>query len=159
MADVILTKGQTGKLEGLDEKGARAYSRFLAKIKDLAHGATIRFSYKVPRSPKFHRLHFAMIRDLFDNQEQFGDPYQFRKWLEVGAGHCDFVPGPKGRMVALPKSIDYESLDDEEFHDVHEGVKRFIRQEHALRFMWPEVDPAQSLAGVDAILAGFEGGQ
>lgn len=159
MSAVTLWKGQDGKLEGFDEKGKRLYARFMKKIRELAPGQTIGFTYKVPRSPKFHRLHFVMLRELFDNQEQFADPYQFRKWLEVGAGHCDFVPGPKGRMVALPKSIDYESLDDEEFAGVHEGVKAFLRTEHAARFLWPEVDPAASLRGVEAILSGFEGGQ
>ena len=158
MSEVTLWKGQDGKLEGFDEKGKRLYARFLAKIKGLANGQTIRFEYKVPRSPKFHRLHFAMLKDLFDNQEQFGDPQQFRKWLEVGAGHCDFVPGPKGRMVALPRSIDYESIDDEEFSTVHENVKAFIRTEHAARFLWPEVHPAVAIQGVEAILIGFENG-
>lgn len=159
MSAVTLWKGQDGKLEGFDEKGKRLYARFLKRITELEPGQTIGFTYKVPRSPKFHRLHFAMLKELFDNQEQFNDPHQFRKWLEVGAGHCDFVPGPKGRMVALPRSIDWESLDDEQFSDVHEGVKTFLRTEHAVRFLWPEADPAQSLRGVEAILGGFEGGQ
>ena len=156
MSAVVLTKGQTGKLEGMGEKGERLYAKFRKRVDEMRPGDTIGFSYKVPRSPKFHRLHMAMIGELFDNQEQFSDDYQFRKWLEVGAGHCDFVPGPKGRMVALPRSIDYESLDDEEFSTVHSGVKAFLRTEHAARFLWPEVAVAQSLAGIEAILGGFE---
>lgn len=159
MSSVVLTKGQTGKLEGMGEKGARLYAKFLKAVGNLQPGDTLGFSYKVPRSPKFHRLHMTMIGQLFDNQEQFADEYQFRKWTEVGAGHCDFVPGPKGRMVALPRSIDFESLDDEEFRDVHVGVKAFLRTEHAARFLWPDVDIAQSLAGIETILASFEGGQ
>lgn len=158
MTTVTLSKGMDGRLEGFDDKARRVYGKFLARLKNLLPGQTIAFTYKVPRSPKFHRLHFAMLRELYDNQEQFADTYQFRKWLEVGAGHCDFVPGPKGRMVALPKSIAYEELDDEQFSDVHEGVKRFLRTEHAARFLWPEVDPAQAQAGVEAILGGFENG-
>ncbi len=28
---------------------------------------------------------------------------------EVGAGHCQLVPGPDGKPVALPKSVAYDS--------------------------------------------------
>src|SRR3546814_10317190 len=53
---------------------------------------TIRFEHRFPRSPKFHRLHFAMLGAIFDNQEQFPTLDDLRYWLEVGAGHCNFVP-------------------------------------------------------------------
>lgn len=156
MSAVVLTKGQTGKLEGLGEKGERLYARFLKAIGLMQPGDTLGFTYKVPRSPRFHKLHFVMIKAFFDNQEQFADEYQFRKWTEVGAGHCDMLPGPKGRIVAIPRSIDYESLDDEEFSEVHTNVKAFLRSVHAARFLWPEVPPEQAANGVEAILREFE---
>ena len=156
MPDVLLTKDERGQLAGYGDKGARAYRKFRDAIHDLEIGAFIKFSYRVPRSPKFHRLHFAMLKTFFDNQEQFSDDYQFRKWTEVGAGHCDFVPGPTGRMVAMPRSIAYEALDDEEFHDVHMGVRNFLRSEHARRFLWPMASNSETWNTVDLLLMEFE---
>lgn len=157
MSAVVIVKNNQGKLEGFGQKGAKTYGKFLAACKALEIGETLSFEYKVPRAPKFHRLHFAgLIGPLFDSQEQFSCDYQFRKWLEVGAGHCDFVPGPQGRMVALPRSIDYASLDDIAFGEVHEAVKTFARTEHCQRFLWPHLTPQQTEETIEAILAGVE---
>jgi hypothetical protein len=156
MPTVQITKDNRGKIAGFGLKGERAYGRFLAAVRNLEYGEMLAFSYKVPRSPKFHKLHFVMLAALFEAQEQFADDYQFRKWSEVGAGHCDFVPGPKGRMVALAKSIDYESLDDLEFAEMHEAVKAFFRSQHAQRFLWPHLSEAEGSEMVEAILREFE---
>ena len=156
MSDVLVTKDETGKLCGFGEKGARAYARFLAAVRDLEIGELLSFAYRVPRSPKFHRLHFAMLKALFDAQDQFNDADQFRKWTEVGAGHCDFVPGPKGRMCALPRSIAYDALDDVEFGSVHENIKAFLRTVHARRFLWPHLDDHQAAEMVDTLIQEFE---
>lgn len=157
MSEVLIYKDETGKLAGFGEKGARQYARFLKAVRELEIGEMLSFNYRVPRSMKFHRLHFAMLKELFDAQEQFNDAEQFRKWTEVGAGHCDFVPGPKGRMVALPKSISYESLDDEEFASVHENTKAFLRTVHARQFLWPHMEPDQSAEMVQTLVEQFEG--
>ncbi|MFH1011210.1 MAG: hypothetical protein V1784_08250 [bacterium] len=156
MPKVQITKDERGKLVGFGEKGERAYKRFLAAVKNLEYGEMLAFAYKIPRAPKFHRLHFVMLAALFEAQDQFADEYQFRKWSEVGAGHCDFVPGPTGRMVALAKSIDYESLDDVEFSEMHEAVKGFFRTTHATRFLWPHLSDAEGAEMVRVILDQFE---
>lgn len=156
MSSVLVMKNDQGKLEGFGKAGARAYGRFLKAVRDLGFGEMLSFEFKVPRSPKFHRLHFALLRDFFDAQEQFGDDHEFRKWTEVGAGHVKFVPGPTGRMVALPLSISYEALDDIAFSELHDKVKEFLRGEHARRFLWPHLSPEQTYETVEAILQGFE---
>ena len=156
MPTVQITKDECGKLKGFGQQGERAYARFLTAVRNLEDGEMLAFTFKVPRSPKFHRLHFVMLQALFDAQEQFADPYQFRKWAEVGAGHCDFVPGPTGRMVALAKSVDYESLDDVEFSEMHEAVKAFFRSEHAQIFLWPHLSEPQRMEMVASILEQFE---
>ncbi|SAI62924.1 phage protein [Bordetella trematum] len=155
MAKIALKLDERGKLAGLTPADARAYARFKRKLGLLRAGDTISFEHRFPRSPKFHRLHFAMLGMLFDNQEQFSEPEDLRKWIEVGAGHCKFVPGPKGRLVALPLSIAYDSLDDAEFYEHHTKVVAFLRSSAATRFLWPTVEERAALAGIEAILSGF----
>lgn len=105
MPDVLVTRNEEGNIVGFGETGVAAWSRFMGHVRKLEVGELIRFSYRVPRSPKFHRLHFRMLRDVYESQEQWRTEKDFRKWTEVGAGHCDIVPGPMGRMMAVARSI------------------------------------------------------
>lgn len=156
MSKVILHIDECGKLTGIDDKQERAYARFRTKLAKLRPGDTLSFDFKIPRSPRFHRLHFAMLGAFFASQEVFDDADRMRKWLEVGCGHVEFMPGPDGSLVALPKSVAYEALDDVEFHDVHEGVKAFIRTAQAYRYLWPHLNDAGREQMVEAVLQEFE---
>lgn len=156
MASVLIVKNDQGKIEGFGKQGARAYARFLSAVRNLEQGELLSFTYKVPRSPKFHRLHFQMLAFVFDSQEQWTNELNFRKWGEVGAGHCDLVPGPGTEPVAVPRSIDYESLDDVEFGEVHSAVKNFLRTERARQYLWPHLTEEQTYEMVETLLAEFE---
>lgn len=156
MTTLIVTKLEDGKLGGFTEKDKRAYRRFKKLIDDLAMGELFTLRFWVPRAPKFHRLHFGMLGSLFESQEQFVDADEMRMWLQVGAGHCEFVPGPKGKVVALPKSIAFDKLDDIEFGEHHAKVKDFLRSEHAQAFLWGHLDKAKRAEMVEDILREFE---
>jgi hypothetical protein len=159
MPAVLLMKNDQGRLEGFGERGSKTYNKFLAACKALEIGEMLSFSYTVPRSPKFHKLHFVMLRAFFDAQEQFESDYVFRKWSEVGAGHCKYAPGAHGRMVAIPLSIAYDALDDVEFSELHAQVKDFFRSEHARRFLWPHLTEQATWETVETVLAEFEAGR
>jgi len=156
MAEMTLTIDDTGKPAGLTEKDKRAYNRFKKMLAGAEPGEVFSLDYWFPRNGKFHRLHMTMVTTLFDSQEQFEDDYQFRKWLEVGAGYCDWMPGPTGKAVPIPKSISYRKLDDEGMKEVHEKVKAFIRGPHAQQFLWPHLTTQQQTEMVDTILQEFE---
>lgn len=156
MVDLVIVKGDDGRLTGLGQKNAQRYAKWQSKVRDLEVGETVEFSWKQPRSPKFHRLFFAMLANLHDQQEQFDDSEQLRAWLIVGAGYCDFVPGPKGRMVALPRSMSWASMDDTEFRELVIAVWGFLRTEHAQRFLWPHLSPQQASETVEQVLLGFD---
>lgn len=154
MPTVTLTRGQTGRLEGLTEKDQRQYALFRSTLKGMDLGHTMAFTFKLPRCPLFHRNHFRILKLVFDNQEAFSDFDGFRKWGEVGGGYFDEVPGPDGKTVALPKSIDYLSLDEAEFREVHRVVMDFLRSSYALGYLWPAVEQASAWAAVDNLITG-----
>lgn len=157
MTTITVCKDNELKLRGATEKDQAAYAKFQKRLHELEPGEIMTLDFWFPRNPKLHGLHFAMLAAIFDAQEQFADPDQLRMWLQVGAGHCDFVPGPTGRMVAMPKSISFRAVDDADFQAHHEAVKAFLRSGHARRFLWPHLDDAVAAETVDAILKGFEG--
>lgn len=144
MSKVVLTIDERGKLAGLGEKGARAWAKFRKQVDGMAHGDTLEFEWRAPRSPAHHRMFFGQVGTLFESQEQFDDADKLRQWLTVGAGYCDFVPGPNGRMVALPKSINWAAMDEAEFGELHAAVLTFLWTKHARQFLWPHLSEQQT---------------
>lgn len=156
MTTITVTKDNTGQLVGMGEKDKKAYARFKKQVRELEPGELYTIDAWFPRNPKLHGLHFAMLTQIFDAQEQFADPEQLRMWLQVGAGHAEFVPGPTGRMVAIPRSISFRAVDDADFAAHHEAVKAFLRSEHAQAFLWGHLTPGTRADLVEALLLGFE---
>lgn len=152
---MLVTKNDRGKLRGWGDKGAKAYRRFKRVLEKLEPGELVEFSYWFPRHGKFHRLHFVMLGALFDSQEVFTNREAMRGWLEIGAGHAIFVKHGR-KMVAIPDSISYRSLDDEKFREHHEKVKAFVRTLRARRYLWPHMTAAMSHEMAETILAEFE---
>lgn len=157
MADIVLTRDEQGKLRGLTQADERRWSKFLAAVKGLAVGDTLKAAFKIPRSPKFHRRHFAILKALFECQEQFTEFERFREWTQVGAGFCDILPGPRGKPVAVSKSIAWDALDDADFAEHHLAVMEFIRTPYFSRFLWPHLDDQGQFNMVEAIMAEFDG--
>lgn len=156
MTTITVIIDANGKPSGATEKDERAWNRFKKLIRDGGPGEVFTLDYWFPRNGKFHRLHMAMMAQLFAAQEQFDNPDAFRKWCEVGAGYCDMLPGPKGKMMPFPKSISYKSLDDEGMREVHENIKAFARGGHFGAFLWPHLSEAQQSGMVEMVLGGFE---
>lgn len=155
MSEVVVVKGDTGKLEGIGEKGSSAWSRFLAKITSMGIGDTLRFVWHEPRSLQHHRKFFVKLHALLDRQEQFDSEDHLRQWLTVGAGYCTFVPGPDGITVALADSIAFHKLDEVEFTELHAGVDRFLYSPHAQAFLWPHLSAQLAYENIDRLIGEF----
>ena len=154
MPTVTVHIGDDGKLEGLGERDKRAYAKFLARLKSLGRSSLV-FSWREPRSGPYHRRFFATVNKLYEAQEQFQDVEHLLTWLKVGAGYADFVPGPKGKPVAIPKSINWETLDQAEFQPIAEAITGFMFTKHATRFLWPHLSDEDGYEMVDSILGEF----
>jgi hypothetical protein len=157
MSSVVVVKGEDEKLHGFGQKGERAWRKFRSRVDALVVGETLQFEWHEPRSGPHHRLFFAQLAALFDRQEQFEDMDMLRAWLTVGAGYCDFAPGPRGKMVALPRSIAFHKLDEVEFSELHRGVNDFLRSAHAQRFLWPDIDDKRAAQTIEELLLEFQG--
>lgn len=155
MSAVVLVKGEDGKLHGHGQRGERAYAKFRGRVESMQPGDTVHFDWREPRSLPHHRLFFGKLGALMDMQEQFDDDEELRKWLTVGAGYCKFVPGPNGRMVALPLSIAFHNLDEADFSELHSKVDAFLWTDHARRFLWGHLTNQQTYDMVDQLMTRF----
>lgn len=154
MPTVTLHLGEHGKLEGLSERDRKAYAKFRVRLESLGN-ESITFTWREPRSGPYHRRFFLILNRVFESQEQFQDDEHLLTWLKVGAGFADLVPGPKGKPVAIARSISWANLDQAEFEPIAMAIWAFLRSQHATRFLWPMLDDIQGMAMVDTILAEF----
>lgn len=155
MPDVWIYRGDDGKIHGHGAKGEKQWRKLIEIMLRLSVGELMRITFYIGRNSKFHGRYFAMVRALFERQEQFADEHMLRIWLQIGAGYCDLLPGPAGRMVAVPKSIDYRTLDQPEFEAVVADVVAFMRSDHAGRFLWPHLTTTARIEMIESMLSDF----
>lgn len=100
--------------------------------KKLKIGQIYSVEVKVARNVDFHRKYFALIAyawEFLDEQEvaTFKSKDNFRKYLEISAGHCDVIFHPRlHEFVKIPKSISFGSMDNTAFSELYERVKDVI---------------------------------
>ena len=154
-AKVVILKDNTGKLRGMDEVADRAYRKFKKMVAELEIGQTIGFSWRMPRSPKHHALFFAKLQSLLSRTETFTDMAKLRTWLVMGAGFVDFVPGMDGKPNAIPQSMDFESMDEAEFSELHRQVDNFLWTHRAQETLWPALDDFARYQCMESLMKEF----
>jgi len=71
-----------------------------------------------PRSYAHHKLIMGLLNLTYANQEMYEDFEMFRKAVAVAAGHVEELVTVDGEVIRLPKSINYDTLDEIEFTKV-----------------------------------------
>ena len=143
-----------GAIDGFSKEDKRGWRRFWKRVMNLEPGEMAQAEMVFPRSGPFHRRHMKIEQSVFDAQERFTDFEQFRAWLKVGAAWVVWMPGPKGGVVPIPKSISYAKADEEEFRQYHDQVISFLRGPHAAPYLWRHLgDGAHDM--MDSVLEGF----
>lgn len=100
--------------------------------KKLRLGETYTVEIKVARNVEFHRKYFAMIAYAWEFLTEtevatFKTKDNFRKYLEISAGHCDVIFHPRlQEFVEIPKSISFGKMDETAFSDLYGRVKDVV---------------------------------
>lgn len=141
---------------GLAERDRKSWRRFWNFFKRAEPGEIVMIKTATKRSGPFHRRHMLIESRVFDAQERIDDWEAFRYWLKVGAGFVNWLPGPKGGVVPVPKSISYDECDEDVFREFHDAAMAFLRTDHAISYMWPKLPPQQRCDAIDALLLPFE---
>lgn len=96
----------------------------------LKPGRIYKCKVTLARNYEFHKKYFALINCAWAYQtegvvEHFKSSVdQFRKSVEILAGHCDTVYNISLRSwTDIPKSIAFDKMDEAEFQDLYERVK------------------------------------
>jgi len=144
-----------GIVDGLGERGRKQWRRFIGSLMRLEPGEMVEIKTHKARSGPFHRRHMAIETAIFEAQERFEHFEQFRNWAKVGAGFCDWVPGPRGAVMPVPRSIAFDKLEDGEMRQVHDAMVDFLRSEHAGKTLWRHLSPSARTEMIEGLLRGF----
>lgn len=111
---------------GLKPCGDEDYERKLR----LRPGRIYKCKLTLARNYEFHKKYFALINCAWEYQNERTVEHfkrsveQFRKTVEIAAGHCDTVYNISLRAwTDIPKSIAFDKMDEAEFQDLYERVK------------------------------------
>lgn len=107
MASVLLERSLTG-LSPADELAKEA-------LRGYKRGELIRVKMTRVRNPRHHRLFFALIGLVYENQDRYQSLEHMLTALKVALGHCETVICKDGKVAYLPKSISFAKMDQTEF--------------------------------------------
>ena len=164
-SDIELTELQRGALrtylfgvvDGLTEDDKKAWRRFWQWFDNAGSGEILSIETWTPRVGWFHRKHMALESTLFQSQERVESFDQFRSWLKVGSGFADWMAGPKGGVIPVPRSISYKKCDEITMRKFHDDMVAFLRTEYAQKFLWKHLSARDAELMMEAILCQFEG--
>lgn len=144
-----------GLVDGLGERGQKQWRRLWSNLMRLEPGEMVEITTRQERVGVYHRKHMLMESRVFEAQERFELFEAFRDWLKVGAGLCDWYPGPRGGIFPVPKSIRYSAMEQGEMEVFHDNAVAFLRTEHAARTLWPSATTTQRIELIEGILGGL----
>lgn len=144
-----------GIVDGLGERGKKQWRRFINGLMRLEPGEMVSIKTHKARSGPFHRRHMAIETAVFEAQEKFESFEQFRNWMKVGSGFCDWIAGPRGAVIPVPRSIAFDKLEDDEMRQVHDEMVSFLRSEHAGKALWRHLDPIARTEMIESVLKQF----
>lgn len=145
-----------GAIDGLGEIGKKRWRRFFNGLLKLEPGEIVEIKTHKARIGWFHRKHMKLETRVFEEQERIAEFKQFRLWLKLGAGFVDWMPGPKGGVFPVPKSIAYDQLEEDDFREFHENAVAFLRTPHACKYLWPKLPEQQRGQAIEAVLSEFD---
>lgn len=108
MASWLSERSLTG-LSAYDETGRQV-------LRGYKQGELIRVKTTRIRNPGHHRLFFALLNLVFENQERYQSVEHMLTALKVHLGYCDVMILQDGTVAMHPKSISFSAMDQDEFN-------------------------------------------
>ncbi|WP_431276252.1 hypothetical protein ACQ858_08360 [Variovorax ureilyticus] len=139
-------------IRGLNDQHHSRWRRLVNRLLRAEPGEVFGFMNLSSRAGRYHRMHMRFEQSLFDRQERWPHIKSMRDWLKIGAGWCEWAPGPRGGIVPVPVSFDYDHCSDDEMREVHEAMVEFLHTPHASRFLWPHLSAPKRQEMLESIL-------
>jgi len=117
------------------------------KIALWANGDLIKCTTHKMRNPKFHRLVFAFLNFIFQNQERYETLDDLLIEFKLRSGYYNEHITTKGVIVYVPKSISFENCDELQFRELY---NKWI--DIAIKYFVPKMTKLEVERAVELIL-------
>lgn len=93
--------------------------KLLGKMKD---GQTVAVTAKRARSPRHNRKFFAMLNNVYNNQDQFRSVDDLLDAVKLEVGHSELKERLNGERWREPKSISFYDMGQDEFNKFYDAA-------------------------------------
>jgi len=99
-----------------------AFDSDFEEFKKIKANETIEVEIVKKRNIKFHRKFYALIKMVYQNQEQYSNIQYLRKDLIIESGFYEIRYGIHGEEIKEAKSISFASMNEFEFSELYNSV-------------------------------------
>lgn len=111
----LLQKTPNG-LRGMTPADHEAWSKFRRRLETMKPGTFLKIECVTPRNAVHHRKFFALLNLVAENSEVYNTVEKALVAVKLIVGHADPMIDPRtGELLQVPKSINYESMGQDEF--------------------------------------------
>jgi len=111
-------------------------------------GAVVRVEIKQPRNARHHRLFFALMNKVFENQETYETLDDLVNVIKIATGHCKTYHKRNGEPIHVPRSIAFHKMDQTQFSEFYAKVVRLVCER-----IIPGLDDVDLKAEIERIVA------
>ena len=113
--EVWLYKDFRGVIHGATEQDVKA-------LEGIKANEVFKAAITKTRNGGHHRKMFALLNMVFENQDRYEIFEDFLTEIKLRAGHYKEHVTMKGKVLYIPKSINFASMDQLEFNQFYEKV-------------------------------------
>lgn len=104
-----------------------AYDSDYESFKKIPLNEIIEIEYKKQRNIKFHRKLFSLLNLAYSNQNIFDNLEDMRYCLMLECNLSEIkVNKLTGEIFKVPKSLQFNKMDEIEFNEVYNTIKQYI---------------------------------
>lgn len=104
-----------------------AYDSDYESFKKIPLNEIIEIEYKKQRNIRFHRKLFSLLNLAYSNQNMFDNLEDMRYCLMLECNLSEIkVNKLTGEIFKVPKSLQFNKMDEIEFNEVYNTIKQYI---------------------------------
>ena len=99
----------------------------MRKLTPIPLGTVMMVEAKQPRNVKHHRLYWALVNKVFENQSKYATADDLHEAIKYALGYYRTVQTPT-REIVVTESITFRKMDQTEFREFFDKVVRLVCQ-------------------------------
>lgn len=117
--DSFIFRHHLGTLKPVDQAGFDALMKF-------KNDEQLQVIFKRARNPRHHRLYWALMALIHPQQDTYTTIEQLSNAVKCAVGWCDKVELTSGMIMAIPRSISFANMKQDEFDQFFEKVVQLV---------------------------------